>query len=471
MTEHYDVVIVGGGIVGAGILRDAALHDQKCLLIDKKDFSSQTSQSSSKMLHGGIRYLETLDFDLVHEALLEKNLWLKMAPHLCQEKSFVMPVHNDSLRPLWMLKAGLWLYDFLSGFQNQPHKMISGQETQRLFPLLRSRGLKGAGVYSDAIVDDAKLTLEVIYDALLSHPACQAWNYHAMTKATINQEKNLIEITDQITGEKKSVTCDDLVFALGPFTDKLLGQIPELKWKDKLLPSKGSHIWVDAAKLSVNSALVMTPADGRVIFVIPQRGAVLVGTTELQVSGDIFDLKISPEETHYLLENLNEYFPEARITEKDILSSYAGVRPLIKDDESAELGKTARHHKYFQPRSNVHVLMGGKYTTFRTMAQDVVENLCAKRRRPYSREKTKQRLKQKSVLSPFQQLNITQDHLIQILMHERVRTFEDLLVRRMGISSRKHWKGEQSFDEFFLENLELINRYFPLSEHDILNAP
>src|SRR5690554_4942044 len=133
----YDVVIIGGGIVGAGILRDAALHGLKTLLIDKKDFTSQTSQSSSKMLHGGIRYLETFDFALVWEALHEKNLWIKLAPHLCQEKAFLMPIYKDSLRPLWMLKVGLWLYDFLSSFQNTPHRMLNIEETLKLLPPLK----------------------------------------------------------------------------------------------------------------------------------------------------------------------------------------------------------------------------------------------------------------------------------------------------------------------------------------------
>jgi len=468
MTEHYDVVIVGGGVVGAGVFRDAALHGLKCLLIDKKDFSSQTSQSSSKMLHGGIRYLETFDFDLVYEALHEKNFWLKTTPHLCQEKSFVLPVYNDSLRPLLMLKAGMWLYDFLSGFKNHPHKMISKSETISQFPQLRAQGLKGAGVYSDAIVDDAKLTLEVIYDAKLEND-CEALNYHAMTDIKVSNERHTLEIKDELTGKTKTISCDDVVFALGPFTDKVLINIPELKWRPKLLPSKGSHIWIDPKKLNIKSPLVMTPKDGRVIFVIPQKDAVLVGTTELEIEGDFFDLKITQYEINYLLENLNEYFPNAELTEEDIFSSCAGVRPLIKDEDSSELGKTARYHKCYWPRSNVHVLMGGKYTTFRTMAQDVAENLCAKRRISYSKDRTKWPMRQKSVLSPFQVHTTTRNQLEEILINESARTFEDLVVRRMGIPGRKHWQDDQEFNEFFLNNLELINLYFPVTPEEIKN--
>lgn len=468
MTEHYDVVIIGAGIVGAGVFRDASLHGLKCLLIDKKDFSSQTSQSSSKMLHGGIRYLETFDFDLVREALHEKNLWLKIAPHLCREKSFVLPVYRDSLRPLWMLKAGLWLYDLLSGFKNNPHQVISKEQTIQKLPQLRVDGLKGAGVYSDAIVDDAKLTLEVIYDGKMASES-EAWNYHAMTHINTLGNKHEIEIRDELTGKVKAVTCEDVVFSLGPFTDKVLVDIATLNWTPKLLPSKGSHIWIDSQKLNVQSPLVMTPKDGRVIFVIPQKGAVLVGTTEERVEGDFFDLKISQSETDYLLANLKEYFPNVNLTQEDILSSFAGVRPLIKSENSSDLGDTARQHKCYRPQSNVHVLMGGKYTTFRTMAQDVVVNLCSKRRLSYSRDKTKQPLRQQSSLWPFKLNHITQKHLEKILFDEAPRTFEDLVVRRMGIYSRKHWQGSCSFDDFFIKNLELINRYFPLNEKDIKN--
>ena len=167
ISDSYDVAIIGGGIVGAGIFRDLSLHGAKCLLVDKNDFTSQTSQNSSKMLHGGIRYLENLDFELVWEALHEKNLWLRIAPHLCFEKDFHFPVYKDSPKPLWMVRIGLMLYDFLSNFLNKPHSILSPKELHDKFPTLNREKLKGIGVYHDVVVDDAKLTLEVIYDALL----------------------------------------------------------------------------------------------------------------------------------------------------------------------------------------------------------------------------------------------------------------------------------------------------------------
>lgn len=469
--ELYDVVIIGGGIVGAGVMRDAALHGLKTLLIDKKDFTSQTSQSSSKMLHGGIRYLETFDFALVWEALHEKNLWLKLAPHLCQEKAFLMPIYRDSLRPLWMLKVGLWLYDFLSSFQNTPHRMLSVQETLKHLPFLKQKDLKGAGLYHDAIVEDAKLTLEVIYDAL-KEPNADAWSHHELIAIEVHEERHLITIKDCFSGELKKVECLDVVFATGPFTDQVLSNIKSLNWRPKLLPSKGSHLWINPERLAIKSPMVMTPNDGRVIFVIPQRGAVLVGTTEEDVGDKLFDLKVSPQEEQYLLDNLNEYFPDLKISQEDILSSFAGIRPLIRSNSSQEKGKTARHHKCYWPKSNVHVIMGGKYTTFRTMAQDIVRNLCQKRFESYSSERTMRPLRQHSVVAPFSPVLIKRENLERILKTEHAKTFEDLVVRRLGIWGRKHWNDKlqgASFDQFFLAHYDLLEKYLIISKEEIEN--
>ena len=166
--ELYDSVIVGGGIVGAGLFREQSLHNVKVLLLDQADFNSQTSQGSSKMLHGGIRYLEQLDFFLVFEALREKNLWLKLAPQLTKEIPLFLPVYKHSKWPLIALKMGLFLYDLLSLFKNTPHKTMGKKETLKQLIGLKEEGLKGCGMYYDGLVDDSKLGLECIYDGLVS---------------------------------------------------------------------------------------------------------------------------------------------------------------------------------------------------------------------------------------------------------------------------------------------------------------
>ncbi|MCR9205766.1 MAG: FAD-dependent oxidoreductase, partial [Halobacteriovoraceae bacterium] len=233
IPSHTPVLIVGGGIAGAGVFRDLSLHNVPCVLIDKKDFTSQTSQSSSKMLHGGIRYLENMDFALVWEALHEKNLWLKLTPHLAYPEHFFLPVYKDSLRPLWMVRIGLFLYDLLSSFKNIPHKIASKDETLENFPFLKKEGLTGSGVYSDGVMDDAKMTLECIYDGMVSKDS-YACNHVSFINATELNKGYQVELKDENTGETKTIRTDHIVFTTGPFTDKVLSKLNLFPWSPKL---------------------------------------------------------------------------------------------------------------------------------------------------------------------------------------------------------------------------------------------
>jgi glycerol-3-phosphate dehydrogenase len=457
--EQYDLVIVGGGIVGAGILREAALHNLKVLLVDKKDFSSQTSQASSKMLHGGIRYLETFDFDLVSESLHEKNLWLRLTPHLCFERAFYLPLYKKSTRPPWMMKIGLTLYDFLSGFQNKPHHMASPEEVLKVFPNLETDGLLGAGVYYDAVVEDAKLSLEVIYDALV-HPNATALNYTECIKFTSLGESVELELRNTLNRERQTVMAKNCIFATGPFTDQLLQELCPQLWRPRLLPSKGSHLWIDAKRLPITESMVLTPADGRVIFVIPQRGSVLVGTTEVPVEEkSFFDLKISEHEKQYLLQNLNETFPGLQLAESDILSSFSGVRPLVKAEDTGELGKTARDHLCSWPMHNVGVIIGGKYTTFRVMAQDIMGPIMKRLHLTYDLDRSKRPLRRPSASLPFKLQAFDREMLENILKNEQVKTLDDLVVRRLGLPAASHWMGPGSLEQFLLDHADLLEKY------------
>ena len=434
LGKRTDVLIVGGGIVGCGLLRDLSLHNIDAVLVDKKDFTSQTSNSSSKMLHGGIRYLENFDFKLVFEALHEKNLWLKLAPHLAKERKFYLPTFSDSKRPLWMLKIGLFLYDFLSSFQNRPHQMASAAQTIKDLVGIRTKGLKGAGIYYDAVVDDGKLTLEVLYDAVLN-PKCRAFNHVALIDLKIptsDQDHFIATLKDELTGETTTIMAKDVVFATGPFTDQMLGSLPELKWQPCLLPSKGSHLWISKQALPVSESLVMVGKDDRVIFVIPWHDRVLVGTTEKVINGEMFDLRPSQEEITYLLDALKDYFPDNEITQTDILGVFAGVRPLVKESDTNDLGKTAREHKVFSPHERVRVIVGGKYTTFRVMVQEVARELCLKNNQTYSADATKRPLRQPSIIPAFTSKTLDAASRELIWRHELPRTEEDILLRRAG---------------------------------------
>jgi len=442
--SHYPVIVIGGGIVGAGIYRDLSLQGVATLLVDKKDFASQTSNSSSKMLHGGIRYLENFDFGLIWEALHEKNLWLKLAPHLCYESPFFIPVYKSSKRPLWMIRIGLFLYDLLSFFRNTGHKVLNKKKTLEALPGLTEKGLKGSGQYYDAIVDDCKLNLEVIYDGSLNKGS-KALNYVELTNFKHSIDQIECYFKDDITGEERRVTCDELIFAVGPFTDLMLSKNDHMKWDPVLLPSKGSHLWLDKKSLKIDTPMVLTPDDGRVIFVIPQGDKILLGTTETKIEGDFFDVKASQEEIDYLLDCLNEYFPDEKVLPKDILSSFAGIRPLVREGKNKS--KTARKHKVYNPMQNISVIVGGKLTTFRTMAQSVVKSCLKRLSRDYEISNSKSPLRQKSVVAPFKAVEVTKDLILNIVQNEYVRTVDDVFVRRIGICDESYWTQNGSYQE------------------------
>ena len=462
IKENWDCLIVGGGITGIAIFRDLCLHKTDALLIDKGDFSSQTSQSSSKMLHGGIRYLEKMDFSLVCEALREKNLWMQLTPHLVKEMPFVLPVYKGSKRPLWILKIGMFLYDLLSGFQNTPHKILDKKEVYRHFPDLKREGLQGAGLYYDSVMEDAKMALEVLYDALEKKNDNKALNYVEITKTSQRDNGSYTcLLTDTLTGKKREVSCQYLIFATGPFTDKILKKIPFIQWKDKLLPTKGSHFYLRKDVLKLKHALVLAADEHkkrkRIIFLIPHKEKILVGTTEVDPGEDFFNPKMSPEERDYLLAWIHAYFPKANVSQEDIISTFSGIRPLVSAGTLKTSTDTTRRHKIYQPRSNLFVIIGGKYTTFRIMAQDLVRILFKHKRRAYYAHLSCSPLKKRSIIHSFEHNSIKRQHIEDIINNEFPRTLDDLIVRRIGLRSCKEYHS--NLREILVDTLAIEKLY------------
>jgi glycerol-3-phosphate dehydrogenase len=431
--KNVDVVIVGGGINGCGLLRDLALNGVSALLIEKGDYSSQTSQGSSKMLHGGVRYLENADFGLVQEALEEKNLWLKLTPHLCFERDFYLPLYNYSKYKPFMINTGLFLYDFLSHFQNKPHGMLSPSEALEKIPSLDPKGLEGAGRYYDGVVDDAKLTLECLYDALIE-PNVNALSYHEVTSTEKVHDGYVVNYQSLKNPVKETVKAKFVVFTTCPFTDKLLQKLG-IPWTPQLAPSKGIHLWLKAGSIEAKGSVVLTTKDNRVVFVIPQRDAVLVGTTETKVDQDMFDIKATQKEVDYLLGVLKQYFPNSSLDESSIISTFAAVRPLVREEGSNEaLGKVSRFHKIFRPDQFTYVLLGGKYTTFRKMTQELAAEIVPRLGKRYKPNLTLNPLRQKSLMPTFgKKPQLTLSWVKDICRTEPVTTFDDLIKRRLSI--------------------------------------
>jgi glycerol-3-phosphate dehydrogenase len=466
-STPYDVTIVGGGIVGLGLFRECCLHGIKTLLIDKEDFCSQTSGRSSKMLHGGIRYLEQGELTLVQEALEEKQFWLNQAPHLCHDLPFHLPIYEDGPHSALSMRMGLFLYDFLSHFKQKPYTILSAQETLVRFPLIKAKGLHSAGLYHDAIMDDVKIGLECLYDGIKQTPTNQAMNYVELVDFHHRQDYSSLILYDRQQKTRHQIHSREVVFTAGPFTDRLLKQFTDLSWSDRLHVSKGSHLWIDSKALPLQYPLVQQTKDNRVIFIIPQFKGVLVGTTEIEIKKeDFMETQISQLEIDYLLDEIHQLFPTLKILPQHILSTFSGMRPLVLETGKSKK-ETSRVHHTYQPFHNVTVIVGGKYTTFRRMAQEVARSLCSRLQLAYHPHKTRQPFLQKSIFSPFEQFTPTTDQLIQCLKEECVKTFDDLIIRRMGISSALHAHNQHLSQDFFIDHLELMKQYIPVTKEEI----
>ena len=372
-NQDFDVLIIGGGITGAGAARDAASRGLSVALIEADDFASGTSSRSSKLIHGGIRYLENLEFHLVFEALSERKLLFEMAPHLVHPLRFVLPVFEGGRVGMFKLGLGMWAYDALALFDApEMHERLSRRETMEHLPYLKAQGLCGSYVYSDAYMDDDRLVIETLR-AAHRLGACAANYVKATGVQTIEGKVVAVEAQDQFTGKKFTIRGRHTVSTVGPWTDQMAQEFFP-GWKKILRPSKGVHLTLDKSKLPLEDAVVMADdAKNRIVFGIPRYDMVIVGTTDT-------DYKGSPEEVHtersdadYVLQVVNEYFPGAKVREQDVLASYAGVRPLVHDGSATE-GKTSREH-LIKTEHGVTFVAGGKYTTYRLMAEQTIDEV------------------------------------------------------------------------------------------------
>ena len=370
--ETFDLVIIGGGITGAGIARDAASRGMRVALVEARDFAFGTSSRSSKLIHGGIRYLENMEFGLVFEALSERRLLFEMAPHLVHPLRFVLPLYKGGRVGMFKMGLGMWLYDALSMFEApELHERLSPDESLERLPQLKRRDLLGSYVYSDAYMDDDRLVIETLRSAV--HLGALCANYVSADSAHLVDGKvRAIGCTDKITGKSFSIRGKHFISTVGPWTDvvapKLVGE-----WKKILRPSKGVHLTFDRKRLPLSQAVVMAAdKEKRIVFGIPRHEMIIIGTTDTDYKGDPAEVGTTPEDVSYLLKVAGEYFPGAKLTADDIVSTYAGVRPLV-DDGSATESKTSREHTIMVDPRNVTFVAGGKYTTYRRMAEDSVK--------------------------------------------------------------------------------------------------
>ncbi|MDH3485546.1 MAG: glycerol-3-phosphate dehydrogenase [Myxococcales bacterium] len=377
IPEQVDIVVVGGGITGAGIVRDAARRGLSVALFDQNDIAFGTSSRSSKLIHGGLRYLESYEFSLVFESVSERRVVMELAPHLVNPRAFIFPVYQGSRRNLWMINAGMWLYDGLSLFRSpKTHRTLKPKEVADEEPMLKQEGLQGAPLYYDCSTDDSRLTLETVLDAAEQGAIVVNW---ARVDAFMKDDRGRVSgvvVKNCRDGSLKEVAAHAVINATGPWTDEVLGMSGPRTGK-VLRPTKGTHIVVEIEKLPVKHAVVLFhPTDDRVLFALPWGERTYVGTTDTDYDGAPGEEHATLADVDYLIDAANHHFPGHQISRADVISTWAGIRPLIAPEPDAgemSESKVSREHQIFVGEDGLITIAGGKLTTYRKMAKETVD--------------------------------------------------------------------------------------------------
>ncbi len=373
-STQFDVLVIGGGVTGVSVARDAVLRGYSTALVERADFASGTSSKSSRLVHGGLRYLESFEFGLVFEASRERRYALRNSPHLVRPLPFVFPVHEDDPRPLWQITIGMWLYDAMATFRNiQNHQVWSKGRALREEPVIGPQGLTGATHYYDATTDDARLTLAIAQDA---HQAGAVLANYTQALGLLHEGKKVVgaQVRDRVAGDEIEVRARVVANATGPWTDSLL-KMADPEAARRLRPTKGVHLIVPRQRIWSRAAITMnSPQDGRLMFLIPWGQFSIIGTTDTGYDGDPADVYADAEDVAYILEAVRHAFPVAGLGEADVISAYAGLRPLIASDAPTGY-KVSREHQILNTAPGFFTIAGGKLTTWRSMAEEMVDEL------------------------------------------------------------------------------------------------
>lgn len=371
--EEFDLVVIGGGITGGGIALDAASRGLKVALVEKGDFASGTSSKSTKLIHGGLRYLKQFDFWLVKEVGSERAIVHKLAPHLVLPEKMLLPLIENGSYGKWLTSIGLKVYDILAQVTgDDKRKMLEKKEAMKLEPLLPKKILKGAGYYAEYRTDDARLTIENIKTSLQF--GAQALNYAEVTDFIYVDEKVCgVKVKDAISGKDFDIKSKYVINAGGPWVDELRSVNNSKKGKQLHL-TKGVHLVFPHEKLPVKQSVYFDIPDGRMMFAIPRGKVTYAGTTDTNFNKDKDNVGIDLADAIYLLSAVNNMFPKINLEMEDIVSSWAGLRPLIHE-EGKSASELSRKDEIFTSDTGLISIAGGKLTGYRKMAERVVNRI------------------------------------------------------------------------------------------------
>ena len=383
-SSDFDILVIGGGITGAGIALDAASRGMKVALIEKNDFASGTSSKSTKLIHGGLRYLKQFDFWLVKEVGTERAIVHKLAPHLVIPEKMILPLIEGGTYGSWLTSIGLKVYDILASVEgDDKRKMLDIEEALEKEPLLPEKILNGAGYYAEYRTDDARLTIEILKTA--SQYDAKIINYVEATEF-IYKDKRVVgaKVKDIFLDETFDINAKYVVNAAGPWVDELR-QVNHSKIGKRLHLTKGVHLVVAHEKLPVKQSVYFDIPDGRMMFAIPRGKVTYFGTTDTNYQEDKNSIETSIVDALYLIEAVNNMFPEITITLEDIESSWAGLRPLIHE-EGKSASELSRKDEIFVSDTQLISIAGGKLTGYRKMAERIVDLIAKKMRRRFEVE-------------------------------------------------------------------------------------
>ncbi|MEM9934483.1 MAG: glycerol-3-phosphate dehydrogenase/oxidase [Bacteroidota bacterium] len=371
-SRTFDLLVIGGGATGAGIALDAASRGLETLLVEKQDFAGGTSSRSTKLIHGGLRYLKQLEIALVREVGRERAIVHNLAPHLVVPEKMLLPLIKGGTYGKLATSAGLMVYDVLAGVEGEDQRvMLSKEETLEKEPLLEAEMLEGGGYYAEYRTDDARLTIEVLKTASSFGAVCL--NYTEVISFVYSQEGNITGAVcqDVLTGKSINIKAKQIVSAAGPWVDELRDKDKSLTQK-RLHLTKGVHIVLPWEKLPVRQSIYFDVPDGRMIFAIPRGKITYVGTTDTDYQGNKENPRTLVEDVEYLLKGVNHMFPEIELKVADVESSWAGLRPLIHE-EGKSASELSRKDEIFESKTGLISIAGGKLTGYRKMAERTVD--------------------------------------------------------------------------------------------------
>lgn len=376
-SSQYDLIVIGGGITGVGIALDAVTRGMTVCLVEKGDFASGTSGKSTKLIHGGLRYLKQFEFNLVKEVGRERAILHDLAPHIVVPEKMVLPLIKGGSLGRVMTSIGLYIYDFLADVEGEDkRRMLDKEEVLEIEPLLPSDKLLGGSIYAEYRTDDARLTIEVAktaYDKgadLINYTSCVGFEY-------ADDKVSGITCTDHITDREFTVRGNVVVNATGPWVDELRSKDETVTGK-RLYLTKGVHIVVSRDRFPVQHSLYFdVPGDNRMIFAIPRLGVTYIGTTDTYYNSDKDNISVEDEDVEYLLNAVNLTFPDLHLKSEEIISSWAGVRPLIYEDGKSA-SEISRKDEIFETARGLISIAGGKLTGYRKMAERVVDLVAKK---------------------------------------------------------------------------------------------